>query len=101
LHFHEPLNGLGLVLEYGAKANVICATQIQSHNAIQMEELPKLTFPIVLHVTVLGSGYTNSVDSQTTMWYSVTPAIGICWESSLSTEIMLFMHSLERLDRIA
>ena len=101
MHFHEPLNGLGLALGYAAKATVICATQIQSHNAIQMEELSKLTFPIVLHIPVLDSSYKNSVDSQTTMWYSVTPATGICWKRSLSTEILLFMHSLERLDRIA
>ena len=55
-----------------------------------MEEHSKLTFPIVLHIPVLDSSYKNSVVSQTTMWYSVTPATRICWKRSLSTELLLF-----------
>ena len=101
MHFHEPLKGLGWASEYGAKATAICETQIQSHKAIQMEELSKLTFPIVLHIPILDSSYKNSVDSQATVWYSVTPATRICWKRSLSTKLLLFMHSLERLDRSA
>lgn len=80
MHFHEPFKGLGWALEYGAKATAICETQIQSYNAIQMEELSKLTFPIVLHTPVLNSSYKNSVVSQATMLYSVTPATRICLE---------------------
>lgn len=77
MHFHEPLKGLGLALECGGKATAICETQIQSQNAIQMEDLSKLTFTIVLHIPVLDSSYKNSVDSQATMCYSVTPATRI------------------------
>ena len=81
MHFHEPLKGLGLAFEYGAKATAICETQIQSHNAIQMEEVSELTFLIVLHIPVLDTSYKNSVDSQATMWYLVTPTTRICWKS--------------------
>jgi len=40
--------------------------------------------PIVLHIPVLDSSYKNSVVSQATMLYSVTPATSICLEKKLT-----------------
>jgi hypothetical protein len=52
-----------LALEYAAKATAIYEIQFQSYNAIEIEELSTLTFPIVLHIPVLDSRYENSVVS--------------------------------------
>jgi hypothetical protein len=60
-----------------------------------MEELSKLTFLIVLHIPVLDSRYNNSVVSQATMWYSVTPTTRICWKIRFSKKRVLFVHSQE------